>query len=68
MSGIAKRSSIVTIGAFLFGLAGPASADLEIAAGGGVFGPYEGSSGYVVFGQIMGSTQSGYWRFGGEFN
>ncbi len=49
-------------------LAAPASARLVLSAGGGVFDPWYGSTGYEIDAAVMGTLgQSHNWRLGGEF-
>jgi len=49
-------------------LTAPASARLVLSAGGGVFDPWYGSTGYEIDAAVMGTLgQSQSWRLGGEF-
>jgi len=58
---------IVTVGILTCGVAIPSARAIEIGVGGGVISPWKGEDGFSVIGQLMGSTKSGHWRFGGEF-
>jgi hypothetical protein len=53
---------------FVVSLAAPASARLVLSAGGGVFDPWYGSTGYEINAAVMGTLgESQSWRLGGEF-
>lgn len=58
---------VLALCALNFGAASPSAADFEFRAGGGVFSPWDGDTGYSVLAQAMGSTETRHWRFGGEF-
>lgn len=62
-----KRGSILGASVLALAVASPASAGFLMGAGGGVFGPYDGNTGFAIVGQAMGEIGDGHWRFGGEF-
>ena len=61
------RTLIVTVGILTCGVAIPSAKGIEIGGGGGIISPWKGEDGFSVVGQLMGSTESRHWRFGGEF-
>ena len=50
----------------IFVVAGTSAADVHVGAGGGYFEPWEGEGGFSVMGQVLWSTGSERFRFGGE--